>query len=483
MGAIMFDLEKINLGNDEAEQDERLREYFIKTAHYENTISGNKTIIIGRKGSGKSAIFTLAKEQLEKRGDFVISITPMQYSFNALKDYKETGITAEQAHANAWKITLLSSIVWILNEKDMIPRGSKLVGYYKYMKDAYIPSEELFQNIVQKAKNALTCIKSDYVSFDFEREGTPIRVINEIQDLLHKDWPSAKCIRILIDRLDESWDASEDAKYMIISLLRAANQINGYFKGRVIVTVFLRSDIYEGLYFEDQDKLRQNEEVLRWDNEDLKAVVCERVRVSLNLGQEIGTEEIWDTLFSKVRYRSKATAEKYIIDRTFKRPRDMISFVRLALEVAKRNHHSYIERKDTRTAEEESYGQSKYKDLIIENQKQYPYVKDLLDFISSSLNKQSRDELLAKASAFIDKYGIREKQSNQLLRQLFQWGVIGVEFRGGTGITHKGGTRFVYYYENPSINPLNFKTFCIHPSLKYPLNIREKREIETANFM
>jgi hypothetical protein len=99
-----------------------------------------------------------------------------------------------------------------------------------------------------------------------------------------------------------------------------------------------------------------------------------------------------------------------------------------------------------------------------------------LDFISSSLNKQSREELLIKASTFIETYEIRENQPNQLLRLLFQWGVIGVEFRGGTGIKHKGGTRFVYYYENPSINPLNFKTFCIHPSLKYPLNIREKRE-------
>ncbi len=68
-----------------------------------------------------------------------------------------------------------------------------------------------------------------------------------------------------------SWDASEEAKYLIISLLKAANRINGLFKGKVIVTIFLRSDIYDGLYFEDQDKLRQNEEILRWDNEDLKA--------------------------------------------------------------------------------------------------------------------------------------------------------------------------------------------------------------------
>jgi hypothetical protein len=282
----MYDLNRIDLGKDEAEQDERLREYFIKTDHYENTISGIKTIIIGRKGSGKSAIFALAKEQLENRGDLVIPITPLQYSINALKEYKEAEITTEQAHTNAWKITLLSAIVWKLNENNLVSRKSKLVGYYKYMRDAYIPSDEWFQNIANKAKNALKCVKSEYVSFNFGEEGSPLRIINEIQDLLLKEWPSGKCIRIIIDRLDESWDASEEAKYMIISLLKAANQINGSFRGKVIVTVFLRSDIYEGLYFEDQDKLRQNEEVLRWDNDNLKAVVCERVRVSLNLASE-----------------------------------------------------------------------------------------------------------------------------------------------------------------------------------------------------
>lgn len=55
----MLELSKIDLGKDEAEQDERLKEYFLKTTSYENALTGKKTIIVGRKGSGKSAIFTL----------------------------------------------------------------------------------------------------------------------------------------------------------------------------------------------------------------------------------------------------------------------------------------------------------------------------------------------------------------------------------------------------------------------------------------
>jgi hypothetical protein len=44
----MYDLTKIDLGKDEAEQDQRLADYFLKTQTYKNALTGNKTIIIGR---------------------------------------------------------------------------------------------------------------------------------------------------------------------------------------------------------------------------------------------------------------------------------------------------------------------------------------------------------------------------------------------------------------------------------------------------
>ena len=40
----MLDLSKIDLGKDEAEQDERLKEYFLKTTSYNNALTGKKTI-------------------------------------------------------------------------------------------------------------------------------------------------------------------------------------------------------------------------------------------------------------------------------------------------------------------------------------------------------------------------------------------------------------------------------------------------------
>ncbi|BDI21006.1 hypothetical protein ANSO36C_68080 (plasmid) [Nostoc cf. commune SO-36] len=475
----MFDLSKVDLGNDEAEQDKRLREYFLKTSNYKNALAGKKTIVIGRKGSGKSAIFRLMQDELETLGSLVIPITPDQYSWSLLRDYKEIGISLAQAHTNAWKMTLLSSVLCKLHESNLLLKKSELFKYSQYMRDAYtINSENWFLNLVNKAKNILSGVKIKGIIIELRDVNAipiPLKVIEEIRSLLLKEWPLEKKVHIIIDRLDDSWDGSEESKNLIIGLLKAANEINAAFTDKLIVTVFLRSDIYDSLFFNDQDKLRQNEETLNWSVDELKDVVCERVRVSLGLGDSESNQEIWKKVFSDKNYRSKASAEKYIIDRTFKRPRDIISFVRFAIEIAVRSNHTVIEPDDTRLAEQEKYSQSKYTDLIIEYQHQVPYVKDILTIFSGSLHKISQSEMISKLNDFTKHKNIYVN-SNELIRQLFIWGVIGIKRQGGARVKQRGGVHFYYYYDDPSINPLSYNEYYIHPSLRYYLNISEKRE-------
>jgi energy-coupling factor transporter ATP-binding protein EcfA2 len=471
----MFDLKKINLGKDEAEQDERLKEYFLKTESYEKIRNGEKTIVLGRKGSGKSAIFTLLEEEYSNKGDIVIQITPDQYSWGALKDYQEQGILPEQAHTNAWKLTLLSAIVWKLNEEGKINEDSKLKKYYEYMKDSFSPQKDnWFINLVKKVKKMLGGVKTQWLSFeDSSPTPTPLRIIGELQELIIKENCSNQNVRIIIDRLDDSWDASKESKNLLIGLLKANNQINSLLNGNLKSIIFLRSDIYDNLIFDDKDKLRQNEEILRWDNKELKEVITERVRVSLNL-ENMEEEEIWNTLFSEKLFRSSANVEKYIIDRTFKRPRDIISFVRFCLEVAIRNNHDKIENDDTHLAEEESYSKSKYEDLIIEYQKQIPFIQELLDSFTICVHKMSQKELLQHLEAFFEGRTLKS-DPRVMINILFIMGVIGVKKYGRAGIKQRGGISFYYYYDDPSTRPLSHEEYYIHPSLRYYLNIKEKR--------
>lgn len=474
----MYNLSEIDLGNDEAEQDARLQDYFLKTQSYKNTFEGKKTIIVGRKGSGKSAIFTLMRDELEKNGNMVIPMTPDQYSWQILKEYKEQGIIASQAHINAWKMTFLMSIIWKLRTNSLIKSNSKLMGYYNDYCEMSMDDANWLHTMVQKATEKLSSIQTPMGGFGLREKKqilVPLSITSEIVSTLKSEWPTNRKINIIIDRLDDSWDASEESVNLIIGLLKAANQLNTEFSNKAVITIFLRSDIYDNLFFDDQDKLRQYEETLSWSNDELKDIISERVRVSLDLSETNNTV-IWNNLFSQYAYRSKATAEKYIIDRTFKRPRDIISFVRLALEVAVKNKHTVIETIDTREAEEDKYSTSKYKDLIIEYNKQFSLIKDLLDFFSGSLHKSSKDELKKKLADFLILKDINNITEDQLLSKMFVWGIIGIKRQGRSGVKQRGGSKFYYYYDDPSINPLAYQEYYIHPSLRYHLNISEKRE-------
>lgn len=102
-------LRHVQLGTPDAEADRRLASYFLRTPHVEAALQLRRTLFLGRKGAGKSALFTQLPRLVDEAGHRatkVISVTPDQYAWNALSQYKEAGLLPEQAHANAWKFTL-----------------------------------------------------------------------------------------------------------------------------------------------------------------------------------------------------------------------------------------------------------------------------------------------------------------------------------------------------------------------------------------
>ena len=472
----MLNLKRIDLGKDEAEQDANLHRYFVKTPAYNACLEGKKYIVLGRKGSGKSAIFTLLNDELSKE-NLTIQITPDQYAWSTLRSYKEVGISVEHAHTNAWKLTILSAVIWKLNDMNMLKSTSKLVPYYKYFKDNYDPSDKnWFLNIAEKAKQVLEKVKIEGISFDFSSSiGTPLKIVNELKLLLKNEWPNGVKVFVLFDRLDDSWDASDDSRYLLVGLFKAIAELNAHFSGLFSCITFIRSDIYNSLIFDDQDKIREYEQNIIWNTATLKTLICERVRVSLETTED--DSAIWKQLFSEKSYRSKASPEKYLIDRTFKRPRDLISLVRLAIEKAIENNHECIETTDTRLVEEERYSESKYRDLIIENQKQYPYIKDLLDAFSSRLHIISIEDLRQICADTIKRKNI-DVTIEQLIRFLFSIGFIGVKRKGRAGVRQRGEEPIFYSYDDSTLNPIAYSEFYIHTALRIYLNITEKRQVK-----
>ena len=126
---------------------------------------------------------------------------------------------------------------------------------------------------------------------------------------------------LLFDQLDIGWDFSDETKQLLIGLILAARDVVRAAEGagkQVHVVVFLRSDIYEPLRFEDKNKISPSVVELRWNEQRLRELVSKRIDASAN-----GT---WEDVFTGDQMRSRVSQLSYIVKRTMLRPRDMIQF-------------------------------------------------------------------------------------------------------------------------------------------------------------
>ncbi len=79
-------LRGLDFGAPAAERDigRGLEKYFVESAAYQRVRSGAKTIILGNRGSGKSAIFKVLASRERSSGSRVIELAPEDYQIQHL---------------------------------------------------------------------------------------------------------------------------------------------------------------------------------------------------------------------------------------------------------------------------------------------------------------------------------------------------------------------------------------------------------------
>jgi hypothetical protein len=87
------DIQRVDFGRLDAESDPNLLNYFLVTGTVRGIVSGAK-LVIGRKGSGKTALFTHLAANLETR---VIELDLLDYVFELHRGFTEVGLPAERA--------------------------------------------------------------------------------------------------------------------------------------------------------------------------------------------------------------------------------------------------------------------------------------------------------------------------------------------------------------------------------------------------
>lgn len=464
----------LDFGGIDAESDDRLQDYFVTTPYVRYALEGRKTIFVGRKGSGKSALFRQIPELVAKSDSpnrLVLSLTPDQYAWSALKSYKEQGILGDQAHSNVWKLTIaieLSLAIANSNFQFSADTKEQLKPVRAFLKDNGLSDK------VTHGKGALSFLKSQF-SFNVSAFGFGVGagrgpsqpkapITPEITSELMSRLSGAireQGVQIALDRLDDSWDGTEDAKSLLVGLLKAAKDLNDEFRisgsEQILrALVFLRSDIYDILTFGDKDKHRPLEVHIRWTPQLLGQMVQNRLPAGTELSE----------LFEPGDMRGSTPPFSYIVKRTFLRPREVLQYIDACITFSDEGE-SHISKQVIRDAES-SYSTAKVKDLKQEYSTVLPEFDDLLECFRQGAHRyDSLEDLGAlldnKASLLVQKYGVRH-----LLEQLFDFSVIGVR------LNDAGSTRFKAEDENLALPTSG--TVYIHQSLHKGLNIIEARK-------
>lgn len=396
-------VQDIDLGGFDAESDHKLAEDFVRTPLVDQALTGRSHLFLGRKGSGKSALFRQLPQLASDAGGpaMLLDVTPDDYAWSALKAYREQGLGLEQAHTNTWKFTLAVEL------------ASHLVALEREWSDAAFGPLSALRTFIEKnfgkqrtrgllpATSLLKGVESfDLSAFGFgaglsRREVQEQAVTPQLIDVLltHLEAPLRKQPLVLeLDRLDDAWDGTEESQTLLIGLLKASKDINDRFRNRDVgpsrVIVFLRTDIYGGLRFDDKDKHRPFEESITWSSEQLADLVSRRLPKGVT----------FEGLFEQGKMRGSTLPVDYLLRRTFMRPREVLQFVDLCLKEAGQDAIE-VSKKQLRAAEL-TFSSWKVDDLKQEYSKALPALEPLLEALRQQVHRYDTfDEIVEVLTA------------------------------------------------------------------------------------
>ena len=363
-------LERLDLGDVAAENEiQGLRDYFVRTGQFQQAVRGHARLIVGRKGTGKTAMFYEIRNFVGRgHARIVLDMKPEGHQFRKLREVVLSELpegVQEHTLVGFWNYLLLCEIALKVLRKDLRIAERDPVRFQKYrrVEDVYrnhghVPGDDLSQRLLRQVDRLIDRF-GDLAEREIRSRLTEIVYENDIDDLervLIDYLEEKEEIWLLVDNLDKGWKAkgstSEDV-LIVRALLVAARKVQEVFEQEDVALrclVFLRTDIYEHLLRDIPDK--NKEMPIRLDCDDkavLEEIVRKRVIASLEIDEDVVFEDVWRTISEP--HVESYDSFAYIAERTLMRPRDLLMFLQEAVQVAVNRGHEIITADDIRQAE------------------------------------------------------------------------------------------------------------------------------------
>lgn len=374
-----------------------LRGGFLPNAAYRAALSGRKMLIIGRKGSGKSAIcMQLSADGGQHAG--TVLVTPDETAGEEIRRFELQGLPGDSAKSLIWRylFAVHAARHLVTHAKDAHRRKPDSVkALARFLKqNGESAGGRLGDRLAQGARGLQTSLSLEAfgVKAGLDLAGAPsegaqaARQLEVVEQGVAKAFTDLGCagahgpLLLMVDQLEQVWSAESDSNSMVIGLLLAAKHAVSLYGGAVRFLLFLRADIYDSLSFGEGDKFRGDELRITWTEQALRDLALARARASV--GAEMTGELLWGELFPAV-VEGEETAS-YLFRRCLPRPRDAIQFLNLCQETAWLIHgRERITEGDVLQAGRQ-FSDWKLKDLALEYLVAHPFLKHLFPLFQNT---------------------------------------------------------------------------------------------------
>ena len=478
-----------SFGGIAADVDALLDDCFRDHPTYEAARAGDRFLIIGRKGSGKTAIYRRLLR--EASHDYF----PVGHSFD---DYPwhhhdlqaQVGVPEERRYVHSWKYLIYMTMSKVLlNFDQSVPFDEdsfEAVGDLEsFVVDSYGTRDPDITQLFSPDKEIRIKGRLNFPIVGADIEKLKIRELPpHVQEVNHEVEkrvliamnPNHKYV-VLFDQLDLGFSPS-DPTYLnrLTGLILAARDVRRAARnsGRDLsVVVFLRDDLYGLLQFEDKNKLTEaNLATVAWDIAGDADAPTLRGLMERRFGQTLhgGGSKPWNEVLDEGKEMpGRQTKYQHIVDRTFLRPRDMIKFSNEILSSYKnRGGEGPFTNEDVHSARDR-YSDYLLRELDDEIAKHVPSYKEHLEVVGAV----GRDHFTREQ--FAGAHGARPELSDvdasAALQELFDFSVIAYLKTGG----HGGGSNWVWRYLDPRPHrarvPADAEQFRVHRGFKEALDL------------
>jgi hypothetical protein len=483
-----------DFGKIEAESDDLLYASFQHHPAIDSVLKDDRFLILGRKGSGKTAIFKQLENPAPDR--FFAGYSFVDYPWNHHDKQITPDAVAQERYVHSWKYLILVTVAkMIVNQDQSVPwseeSGTASNDLRDFLMETYSSTDPRLSDIFSPSKRIglldrlsidLKILKIDSLAATIKDLPLLVQDLNrKLQDLVLSALNPDNQYVVGFDELDRGFDPKDDAyTQRLIGLLLAARDIaraSNIENRRLCPVVFLRSDIYhEHLNFEDKNKLTDTYAFeIEWETKgapNLKDMMIRRFKERLG-----NPTAAWEDVFDESREMTgRQSKYVHIVTRGLHRPRDIIKFCNCVLDAYKLRYNADPTDRPNQFVNEDinnarlQYSKHFRRELEDENFKSEPGFKVWLQALRDvEAQEFTRSEFEEAMTARGDKV-TEVRTAHQILSILFELSVVGYLRIGGRG----GGSKYVFKYLEPDADlSIHASEFKVHSGLLDDLGIKK----------